>query len=79
MAATTTITIRLYEHRETRARVEGDESEVEAHGWDFAVGDSIQIDGVEHVLTSVGGSIQTGDMRGNFVRAEAVSAEDARS
>lgn len=58
--------LRLYEHGEARARVEGEDSEVEAHGWEFAPGDTIEIDGENWILRNVSDSIQTGDARGNF-------------
>ena len=73
MTKTETKTIRLYEHAETRARVVHPEGlEVEAHGWEYVAGDTIEIDGETHALTVVRGNIQTDDVRGNYVEAEAV-------
>jgi len=68
----------LYEHDETSAAVidrdgvaidRHDAPECDAHGWDYSVGDTVEIGGVRCRLTHVSGDIQTGDTRGNYVEA----------
>lgn len=61
MTTSETKTIRLYEHNDVHARVEGGEGEVSARGWDYRRGDVIRVDGERHVLVTVRDSIQTGD------------------
>jgi len=64
------VSIRLYEH--ARARVEGNpDVYVDAHGWDHATGDQVDVDGVAHTLTEVGSHVHTGDVRGDYVVATA--------
>jgi hypothetical protein len=68
----------LYEHRETFAAVidrngvaidSHDAPECDAHGWDYEVGDTIEISERRCELVYVSGDIQTGDPRGNYVEA----------
>jgi len=67
-----TIELRFYAHGDQRARVEGSDAVVEAHGWDVCAGETIEVDGVRYTLTRCYDIVQTGDLRGNYVCAEAV-------
>lgn len=64
-------TIRLYEHPDAPAKVEHKPGlEVEAHGWDYAVGEIINVSGVPGRVVKVYDNIHTGDVRGNYILAE---------
>ena len=76
--AATEYGLALYGHDETYAAVidrdgvaldRHDAPECNAHGWDYSVGDTIEIDGRKCRLTHVSGDIQTGDTRGNYLEA----------
>lgn len=65
------LVIRLYQHPDTAARVVGrHDAEHDLRGWDYRTGDVVTIDGSDYVL-DVGSSIQTGDVSGNYLLAEA--------
>lgn len=65
------VELRLYEHPETRATCEDREGEVDAHGWDYAEGDTVLIGRDRYTITQVYDAIQTGDTRGNYICATA--------
>ncbi len=70
------VELRLYEHPDCRACVEGaHDIEVGAHGWEHAEGDTVEIDGRPHRLVSVSTYINTDDRRGNYIVATAELAE----
>ena len=61
----TCIDVRMYEHADTAACIEGGDGIDGVYGWDHEPGDTVG----DYEIIEVGNRIQTGDVRGNYAHA----------